>query len=171
MFGNIMESINVNQKSYKIIKLLGKGKGGYSYLVSDENNNEFVVKQIHHEPCSYYNFSNKLESEINDYHRLLNIGINLPKLYEIDYQNERILKEYIDGKTIDYYVKNDLMKQDYINQVKKMCEVLYKNNLNVTKTQVSKNETWWFIIIISDDGTVNAYNKTLDTRYQLKLES
>lgn len=48
---------------------------------------------------------------------------------------------------------------------------LYKNNLNVTKTQVSKNETWWFIIIISDDGTVNAYNKTLDTRYQLKLES
>ena len=48
---------------------------------------------------------------------------------------------------------------------------LYKNNLNVTKTQVSKNETWWFIIIISDDGIVNAYNKTLDTRYQLKLES
>lgn len=48
---------------------------------------------------------------------------------------------------------------------------LYKNNLNVTKTQISENETWWFIIVISDDGIVNAYNKTLDTRYQLKLES
>ena len=23
------------------------------------------------------------------------------------------------------------MKEDYINQVKKMCEVLYKNNLNI----------------------------------------
>lgn len=48
---------------------------------------------------------------------------------------------------------------------------LYKNNLNVTKTQLSENETWWFIIIIDDDGIVSAYNKTLDTRYQLELES
>jgi hypothetical protein len=48
---------------------------------------------------------------------------------------------------------------------------LYKNNLNVTKTQISKNETWWFIIIIEDNGNVLAYNKTLDTRYQLEMES
>ena len=27
-----MNSISVNNKDYKIIKLLGKGKGGYSYL-------------------------------------------------------------------------------------------------------------------------------------------
>ena len=30
-------------KKFKIIKLLGKGKGGYSYLASD-NENEYVVK-------------------------------------------------------------------------------------------------------------------------------
>lgn len=47
---------------------------------------------------------------------------------------------------------------------------LYKNNLNVTKTQLSENETWWFIIIIDDEGLINAYNKTLDTRYQLEIE-
>ena len=126
-----MKTISVNFKEFKIIKLLGKGKGGYSYLVSDYSNNLFVVKQIHHEPCSYYTFGNKLESEINDYNKLSNIKVPMPKLIEIDYKSERILKEYIDGDTIDKYVLNDLMKEDYIDQVKKMCEVLYKHNLNI----------------------------------------
>lgn len=126
-----MKTISVNFKEFKIIKLLGTGKGGYSYLVSDYSNNLFVVKQIHHEPCSYYTFGNKLESEINDYNKLSNIKIPMPKLIEIDYKSERILKEYIDGDTIDKYVLNDLMKEDYIDQVKKMCEVLYKHNLNI----------------------------------------
>lgn len=126
-----MKTISVNFKEFKIIKLLGTGKSGYSYLVSDYSNNLFVVKQIHHEPCSYYTFGNKLESEINDYNKLSNIKIPMPKLIEIDYKNERILKEYIDGDTIDKYVLNDLMKEDYIDQVKKMCEVLYKHNLNI----------------------------------------
>ena len=76
-----METISVNLKEFKIIKLLGKGKGGYSYLVKDELNNLFVFKQIHHEPCSYYTFGNKLEAEINDYNRLSSIGISMPKLY------------------------------------------------------------------------------------------
>ena len=54
-----MNTILVNNKEYKIIKLLGKGKGGYSYLAK-LNNKSFVIKQIHHEPCSYYNFGNKI---------------------------------------------------------------------------------------------------------------
>ena len=126
-----MENINLNNKSYKVVCLLGKGKGGYSYLVKDKNNNEYVLKQIHHEPCSYYNFGNKLEAEINDYNRLVNVGIQMPKLIEIDYENERILKEYIKGDTIDKYVLNDKMKPEYIDQVFKMCKFLYAHNLNI----------------------------------------
>lgn len=43
------EKVIVNQKAYKLIKLLGHGKGGYSYLA--ENNKTLVVlKQIHHDP-------------------------------------------------------------------------------------------------------------------------
>ena len=30
-----MDNMYVNEKSYKVIKLLGHGKGGYSYLVTD----------------------------------------------------------------------------------------------------------------------------------------
>ena len=126
-----METISVNLKEFKIIKLLGKGKGGYSYLVKDELNNLFVIKQIHHEPCSYYTFGNKLEAEINDYNRLSSIGISMPKLYEIDYQHERILKEYIDGLTIDQLVILDKMKEAYYLQIEEIAYKVYLKGLNI----------------------------------------
>lgn len=47
---------------------------------------------------------------------------------------------------------------------------LYRNHLNVTNTQLQKNETWWFILMIDDDNNVLAYNKTLDQRYTLRVE-
>ena len=54
-----MKTITVNNREFKIIKLLGKGKGGYSYLV-DNDNKKFVVKQIHHESCDYYKFGHEI---------------------------------------------------------------------------------------------------------------
>ncbi len=96
--------IAVNGKEYRIIKLLGKGKGGYSYLAQSDGEN-VVVKQIHHEPCSYYQFGNKIEAEINDYRRLQAIGISMPQMLDIDIQNERIVKEYIEGDTVYELVK------------------------------------------------------------------
>ena len=47
---------------------------------------------------------------------------------------------------------------------------LYRNHLNVTNTQLQENENWWFIIMIDDEGNTVAYNKTLDQRYNLKVE-
>lgn len=69
MSNTIPAELSVNEKIYKIIKLFGKGKGGYSYLASD-GTNLYVLKQIHHEPCSYYQFGDKIQSELNDYNRL-----------------------------------------------------------------------------------------------------
>lgn len=122
--------MNVNQKTYEIIKLLGKGKGGYSYLVTD-GNRQYVLKQIHHEPCDYYQFGNKIEAEIADYGRLHAIGIRMPELLDVDIENERILKEYIEGKTIYDLVLNDQMKQIYLDQMKQMCALLYPSNTNI----------------------------------------
>lgn len=62
--------MKVNGKEYEILKLLGKGKGGYSYLAGD-GAEKYVLKQIHHEPCDYYQFGNKMEAELNDYNRLI----------------------------------------------------------------------------------------------------
>jgi len=36
------EEMTANGKSYTIIKLLGKGKGGYSYL-AESGNNRYVI--------------------------------------------------------------------------------------------------------------------------------
>lgn len=93
------EKMIVNGKEFEILKLLGKGKGGYSYLATDGEKN-YVLKQIHHEPCDYYHFGNKIEAEMNDYKRLKEIGIRIPEMLDVDVEQERILKEYIEGDTI-----------------------------------------------------------------------
>lgn len=122
--------ISLNDKDYRLEKLLGKGKGGYSYLASC-GGKFFVLKQIHHEPCSYYQFGNKIMAELNDYERLKNAGIRIPLMIAHDVQNERILKEYIDGPTIEQLAKEKLVKPEYIAQVEEMCRKLYPLHLNI----------------------------------------
>lgn len=125
-----MEQMRVNEKTYGVIRLLGKGKGGYSWLVTD-GEKEYVLKQIHHEPCDYYTFGDKLASELGDYERLSSIGIPLPKLLEVDREQERLLKEYIRGDTIDRLVLRDEMRPEYYDQIRAMCEKLYAANTNI----------------------------------------
>ena len=125
-----MEDICVNERPFSVIRLLGKGKGGYSYLVTD-GNREYVIKQIHHEPCEYYQFGDKLEAELWAYEKLKEIGIQMPQLYDVDIPNERILKEYIDGATIADLVPEDGVKPDYFRQIREMCEILYGVGLNI----------------------------------------
>lgn len=120
----------VNQIEYEIVKLLGHGKGGYSYLV-ERNGRQFVLKQIHHEPCDYYAFGNKIETERTDYARLLEMGIRIPEMLDIDITNERILKEYIEGPTIYELIAKGEMKDAYLVQVKDMAEQARLAGLNI----------------------------------------
>ena len=77
-----MENMTVCGKSYQVEKLLGHGKGGYSYLVRDEAGRAYVLKQIHHEPCDYYQFGDKMASELGDYEKLSAIGIPMPPCWK-----------------------------------------------------------------------------------------
>lgn len=125
-----MEQLSVNGKEYPVLKLLGKGKGGYSYLALD-GSKKVVLKQIHHEPCDYYSFGNKIEAEINDYCRLHRIGIPLPQMIDVDVQQERIVKEFVDGKTVYEMVLDDELPSDCISKVREMCALLYPAHLNI----------------------------------------
>ena len=125
-----MEKYLVNGKEYEVLTLLGHGKGGYSYLATD-GEKQYVLKQIHHEPCSYYQFGNKIESEKNDYAKLSQTGIKMPRMFELDEENERIIKEYIEGPTIYDLVLEDKMEEKYITQVKAMCDKLYPLGINI----------------------------------------
>ena len=122
--------MDINGKEFEQIRLLGKGKGGYSYLVTD-GTNQYVIKQIHHEPCDYYTFGDKLASELRDYEKLRAIGIPMPRLLEVDHAQERILKEFIDGDTIDRIVLQDQMQQVFYDQILSMCSSLYAANTNI----------------------------------------
>lgn len=148
------EYLNVNDKEYKIIRLLGKGKGGYSYLASD-GSRKYVLKQIHHEPCDYYQFGNKIEAEISDYKRLKETGIRIPEMYDVDREKERILKEYIEGDTIYDLILQDNMKDTYFEQIKAMCSRLYPASMNIdyfpTNFVVQKGELFYI------DFECNAY--------------
>lgn len=125
-----MKTLSVNGNEYEIEKLLGKGKGGYSYLAAKDGE-KYVLKQIHHEPCSYYRFGDKIQSEIADYKRLSAIGIKMPVMLDVDVEKERIVKEYIEGETIYELILQDKMKADYLEQVRAMCDLLYPSNTNI----------------------------------------
>ena len=79
--------MTVNGTGYRVIKPLGKG--GYFYLVSD-GGTEYVLKKIHHEPCDYYTFGDKLASELRDYETLIRLGIPVPRLIDVDKEQERL---------------------------------------------------------------------------------
>lgn len=123
-------TMTVNDVEYTIIKLLGKGKGGYSYLVTD-GSKQYVLKQIHHEPCEYYTFGDKLQSELHDYETLSKIGITMPSLLSVDIRQERILKEYIPGDTVADKLKQGHIEEDWITAVQAMCNLLYKAGINI----------------------------------------
>lgn len=148
--------MEVNKKEYEVIKLLGKGKGGYSYLVENDGK-QYVLKQIHHEPCDYYIFGNKIEAERNDYERLRSADIRIPKMYEIDVEQERILKEYIDGPVISELVESGKMKERYLEQVREMAVKAYEAGLNIDyypTNFVVKEDLLYYI-----DYECNPYNE------------
>ena len=122
--------VSVNNIDYTIIKLLGHGKGGYSYLASSEGK-QVVLKKIHHEPCDYYAFGNKIEAEMNDYRKLSEAGIRIPIMLSIDLNSEQIIKEYIEGPTVFEMVRDGLPVGQYVSQVCEMAEKAKKAELNI----------------------------------------
>ncbi len=122
--------MTVNGKEYEVIKLLGKGKGGYSYLMLKDFE-YYVLKQIHHEPCDYYTFGDKLASELRDYETLKGLGIPMPKLLDVDHEKEIILKEYIPGLTVAELLNKGILDKRWLTQIRSMCDVLYPANLNI----------------------------------------
>ena len=140
------DKLTVGGKSYNIIKLLGHGKGGYSYL-AECGGLYVVLKQIHHEPCDYYNFGNKIEAEKRDYDRLQKAGIRIPKMISIDLENERIIKEYIEGDTVFECVKNGRPIEPYLGQVREMAEKAKRSGLNIdyfpTNFVIQGNLLWY----------------------------
>jgi tRNA A-37 threonylcarbamoyl transferase component Bud32 len=124
------DTVTVNDRSYVIIRLLGHGKGGYSYLAECDGM-YFVVKKIHHEPCDYYAFGDKIEAECRDYERLRKIGIPMPEMVDVDRDEEIIVKQYIEGETVSEILERGDSVDKYLPQIREMAELARKNGLNI----------------------------------------
>ena len=147
--------MTVNGKEYEVIRLLGKGKGGYSYLVTD-GAERYVLKQIHHEPCDYYQFGDKLASELNDYERLSALGLPMPRLLDCDKAQERILKEYVDGPVIMELVSKDEITAEHFRQVRDMARLLEEHELNID--YFPTNFVWKDQVLYYIDYECNTYD-------------
>lgn len=124
------DCLTVCGKEYRPIRLLGHGKGGYSYLAECDGR-QVVLKQIHHEPCDYYTFGNKIEAECRDYQRLKDAGIRIPSMLAVDIEAERIVKEYIEGDTVFDFVRDGVSVEPYLPQVRVMAAQARSHGLNI----------------------------------------
>ena len=124
------EHITVCGQEYCLLRLLGRGKGGYSWLAGTDDG-QVVLKQIHHEPCDYYTFGDKTEAECRDYERLKNAGIRIPEMIAADRKAERIVKEYIEGETVFDLVRSGRSAEAYLGQVREMAEQARQAGLNI----------------------------------------
>ena len=150
----MQERSTVNGKEYLLIALLGHGKGGYSYL-AESVGERVVLKQIHHEPCDYYSFGDKLEAERRDYARLLAAGIRIPKKLDLDERAERIVKEYIEGPTVMELLRAGSYVGAYLPQVREMAAAAKAAGLNIDyfpTNFVVRDGLLWYI-----DYECNAY--------------
>ena len=102
----IGDKINILGRNLRVISFLGKGKGGYSYLVRDRESNNYTLKCFHDESVSYYTFSSsKISLELNAYMFLSKTEVKIPRLLYWDEERDIILKEYIKGETMMERVK------------------------------------------------------------------
>ena len=141
-------------KTYDILRLLGHGKGGYSYLAR-AGAELAVLKQIHHEPCDYYTFGNKIEAEQRDYARLLRAGIHVPRMLAVDTEAERIVKEYIEGPTVFDLVLAGQSVEPYLAQARQMAAQAKAAGLNIDyfpTNFVAREGVIWYV-----DYECNAY--------------
>lgn len=143
----INKQVDVCGKTCNIIRLLGRGKGGYSYLAECEDH-LVVLKQIHHEPCNYYTFGNKIDAERYAYERLQHLGIRIPKMLVIDMEQEQIIKEYIEGRTIFDLVSDNISVEPYLKQVREMAAQAEEAGINLDyfpTNFVVKDGLIWYI--------------------------
>ena len=73
-------------------------------------------------------------------------------MIDIDIENERMVKEYIEGNTIFDMVKKDISVEQYLSQVRKMAALAKSANLNqknVTLININLNYSRHRLVIAS----------------------
>jgi len=144
----VLNENNMIPDSVEIIKELGKGKSGISYLAKYMNS-EVIFKEMHNEIVSYYKFEKpKIELELAAYEVLKKQNINIPELLEYDEHNGYLIKEYIEGNTITESIIKSKLSDDIMLLALKWEEVLKNEDINIDyypSNFVLKNDELYYI--------------------------
>lgn len=138
------DTLTLNGKDYAILRLLGRGKGGYTWL-AERGGVRYALKQIHHEPCDYYQFGDKLAAELGDWERLSALEVPLPKLLDVDRAEERLLKELLPGETIYQLVLRNGLEPWHLEQARALSLALRAAGWNID---------WFPTNFIPENGTL-----------------
>ncbi|MGN1371670.1 MAG: hypothetical protein ACI4XM_05305 [Candidatus Coprovivens sp.] len=124
-------------------KNIGSWRTSNNSLFTFDDNNNFY----------WYEYYDDLKN--NYYSGTYNYKKGLDALNEMGYTEEEFYTTFTDIKIENVYSMNLLPTYSF------------KANTNMTEEDLAKNETWWYILMIRNDGTAIAYNKTLDIHYNL----
>lgn len=122
--------LSVGGREYAVLRLLGKGKGGYTWL-AEGGGARYALKQIHHEPCDYYQFGDKLAAELRDYETLTALGVPLPRLLDVDRGAELLLKEFLPGETVYQLLLRGGVEPWHREQARGLSRALRAAGLNI----------------------------------------
>lgn len=136
------ENSNIVKKSTS--KELGSWKTSNNGLfVFQDNKNFYQYESINNQKDNYYAGS-------------YNYKKGIEALEEIGYTEEEFFKTF-----------GEDTKLENVYSINLLPTILFKDGEDITTSELKENESWWFILIIKNDNTAIAYNKTLDLRYNL----
>jgi TP53 regulating kinase and related kinases len=125
------EALSTPLGEVRLLRLLGKGKSGYSYLAA-MGDERVVLKQMHDEPCAYYTFGdNKVRLEVQAYDRLSRAGLSLPKLLTFDEQRGFLIKEFVDGCVADRWEAKSVDLDNAVSQLFGIAHRMQDHGLNI----------------------------------------
>jgi len=123
------QKIELKSGVYTAVRLLGKGKSGYSWLVKSPRGSA-VLKLIHDEPCAYYSFGDKLGAELRAYDALSPL-MPLPRLLESDGNEKYLLKDFVPGQPLTELIAAKTLPESAFRQMFALCAKLYPAGLNI----------------------------------------
>ena len=134
----------IKEVEHTTSNVLGNWRSSNNGLFAFEDNNNFF----------WYEYYDDLKN--NYYKGTYNYKKGLEALQEMGYSEQEFTNTF----------GNDI-KIDNVYSLNLLPTYSFKAGNNMTEEDLTENESWWFILMIKNDGTAIAYNKTLDLRYNL----